>query len=67
MDQGVGLIDKLQQVQRKIDNGQTAAACNQIGSFINQVNAFLNSDSLITSQGQELINAAKAIKDGLGC
>jgi hypothetical protein len=67
VDQGAGLIDKLQQVQSKIDNGKPAAACNQVGSFINQVNAFLNSGSLATSQGQALINAANAIKTSLGC
>ena len=67
VDQGMGLIDKLQQVQSKIDKGQTAAACNQVGSFINQVNALLNSSSLTTSQGQALINTANAIKTSLGC
>jgi hypothetical protein len=37
VDQGAGLIDNLQQVQGKIDKGQTAVACNHVGSFINQV------------------------------
>ena len=67
VDQGAGLIDKLQQVRSKIDNGQTVAACNQLGSFINQVNAFVNSSSLTTSQGQALITATNAIKASLGC
>jgi YVTN family beta-propeller protein len=66
-DQGAGLLDKLQQVQSKIDNGQTAAACNQLGSFINQVNALINSGSLAGSQGQALIDAANAIRSSLGC
>jgi YVTN family beta-propeller protein len=66
-DQGAGLMDKLQQVQSKIDNGETAAACNQLSAFTRQVNAFLNSGSLTTSQGQALINAANAIKTSLGC
>jgi hypothetical protein len=66
-NQAAGLIDKLQQVQTRIDNGQTAAACNQLRAFINQVNAFINTGSLTRSQGQALINAANAISDSFGC
>ena len=66
-DRGAGLIDKLEHVQTKIDNGQTVAACNQLSAFINQVNAFLNSGSLTASQGQALIDAANVIKNSLGC
>jgi YVTN family beta-propeller protein len=66
-NQAARLIDKLVHVQTRIDNGQTAAACNQLGSFINQVTAFINSGSLTASQGQVLIDGANAIRISLGC
>ena len=66
-NQGDGLIDKLNQVIAKLDNNQTGAACNQLNSFINQVNAFISNGSLTQAQGQALINAANAAKTNLGC
>ena len=66
-EQGAGLLDKIQEVIAKIDAGQTAAACNQVSSFINQVNGFINNGSLTSAQGQELIDAANALKTKIGC
>lgn len=66
-NQGALLIGKLEQVQTKINDGQTAAACNQLSSFINQVHSLINNGSLTEIQGQSLINAANAIKTSLGC
>jgi len=66
-NQGAGLIDKLNQVSVKLDEGQAGAACSQLNSFINQVNAFINNHSLTQAQGQALIDAANAIKADSGC
>jgi hypothetical protein len=65
--QGDALIAKLHEIRTKIDTGQTNAACNQLSSFINQVQGFINNGSLTASQGQALIDAANAIKSSLGC
>jgi hypothetical protein len=61
------LIDKLNQSLTKLDMGQTGAACNQLSSFINQVNALISNGSLTQSQRQALIDAANAIRTNLGC
>ncbi|HKG59030.1 MAG TPA: hypothetical protein VKB05_04560 [Pyrinomonadaceae bacterium] len=61
------MIDKLNQIRLKLDNDQTDVACNQLSSFISQVNAFINSRTLTQTQGQSLINAANALKTSLGC
>jgi len=66
-NQAAGLVDKLEEIQTKLDNGHTAAACNQLSSFINQVTALINNGSLTASQGQALIDAANAIKASIGC
>jgi hypothetical protein len=44
-----------------------AAACNQLSSFISQVQAFINSHALNQAEGQSLINAANSLKTSLGC
>jgi hypothetical protein len=66
-DQGAGLIDKIEEATAKFDAGQTAAACNQLTSFINQVNAFISSGTLTPAQGQALIDAANELKSNFGC
>jgi YVTN family beta-propeller protein len=66
-EQGAGLMDKLQQIRTKINDGQTAAACNQLDAFINQVKGLINNGSLTASQGQALITSANAVKAKLGC
>ena len=66
-DQGAGLIDKIEEATAKIDAGHTAAACNQLTSFINQVNAFVTSGTLTPAQAQPLIDAANELKTSAGC
>ena len=61
------LLAKLDSVTDKIDAGQTAAACNQLSSFINQVNTYINNGTLTAAQGQALIDAAESIGTNLGC
>lgn len=65
--QGAGLLDKINEATAKIEAGQTAAACNQLSSFINQVNAFISNGTLTPEQGQPLIDAANALKSDAGC
>jgi hypothetical protein len=45
--------------------GNTRAASNKLGSFINEVNALVNSGRLETKEGQELIEAAQAAIDAI--
>lgn len=66
-NQGAGLLDKIQEVSAKIDAGQTAAACNQLSGFMNQVNGFISNGTLTPAQGQPLINVANGLKFNLGC
>lgn len=61
------LITKLEQVIGKVEGGQTAAACDQLGAFINQVKAYINNGNLTAVQGQELIDTTNALKVNLGC
>ena len=66
-NQAAGLIDKLNQIIAKLNNGQPGLACNQLSAFINQVKGFVNSGVLTPTQGQALINPASAIKTQIGC
>jgi len=66
-DQGAGLLDKIHEATAKHDAGQTGAACNQLSSFINQVNAFIGNGTLTPAQGQSLIDAANAVRTNFGC
>jgi CSLREA domain-containing protein len=61
------LLTKLDQVLKKLDGGQTTAACGQLGAFINQVNAYIGNGTLTATQGQALIDATNAIRANLGC
>jgi hypothetical protein len=61
------LMDKLNAITAKLNQGQTNAACNQLQAFINQVNAFKNSGALPANKAQVLINAAQAIENQVGC
>jgi len=61
------LLNKLDQVIKKLDGGQTNAACGQLGAFVNQVNADIGNGTLTAAQGQALINAANAIRANIGC
>jgi hypothetical protein len=46
--------------------GNTATACNKLGSFINEVQA-QSGKALTTAQATQLINAALQIKTVMGC
>ncbi len=48
---------KLQEAQTALDEGDTLAAMHSLRTFINHVNAFVNSGTLSPEQGQELIQA----------
>jgi hypothetical protein len=55
------------QVAAKLTADQTAAACNQLAAFTNQVQGDINNHSLTPVQGQALIDAANAFRPSLGC
>ncbi len=61
------LVTKLEQVVDKLDREQTAAACGQLGAFINQVTAYIGNGTLNAAQGQALIDATNALRTDLGC
>jgi len=65
--QGNSMIQKLNNIIDKLNNGQTNAACNQLDAFINQVNDFVNSGTLTPTEGQALIDAAQSIQVSTGC
>ncbi|QQS46325.1 MAG: DUF11 domain-containing protein [Acidobacteriota bacterium] len=66
-NQGNNLISKLNAALNYLNQGKKSRACNQLQSFINQVNNFINNGKLTPGQGQPLINAAVAIKQSIGC
>jgi Tol biopolymer transport system component len=53
------LTVKLDAVKRRIDQGKVNPAVNMLGSFINQVNALVNSGRLSEADAQVLIEAAE--------
>lgn len=61
------LITKLQQVLAQLDCGQTAAACNQLGAFRNQVSGYLSAGVLAPADGHDLLDAVDDIRSDLGC
>jgi CSLREA domain-containing protein len=61
------LIGKLEQVLAKLEGEQTAAACGQLGAFINQVNAYISNGTLTAAEGQALIDAVNAVRADIGC
>lgn len=59
--EGNSLETKLEGAIDKIEDGNTNAAVNKIGAFINQVEAMVNSGRLTEEEGQALIDAAQDI------
>ena len=55
------LNSKLDAALKSIEKGKTNTACNQLGAFINQVNALINSGRLTQEEGEQLIFAAEAV------
>lgn len=69
-DQGAGLSDKLDAAAASLarSNPNSARpACNQMTAFVNQVNAFARNGTLPGSTAAELLGAADAIRDEIGC
>lgn len=67
LNNGNGLVSKLENVVEKLDNGNTTAACNQLGAFINQVSGFVNAGEITIEEGQALIDSANYIRSAIGC
>jgi len=59
--QGNALIAKLEAAIRSLDRGNVNTALNQLGAFVNQVNAFMNAGILPPSEGQLLLDCANQI------
>ena len=67
LDQGqaTSLLVKLDHALEHIGAGRTKTAINQLGAFINQVEALVRSGRLSESDGQTLIGAAQRVIDQL--
>ncbi|HSG45607.1 MAG TPA: ExeM/NucH family extracellular endonuclease [Anaerolineales bacterium] len=63
--QANALTSKLENILDKLANGHTNAAANQLGAFINQVEAFVNGGTLTPEQGDAFIKAATLLVDAL--
>ncbi len=59
--QANSLIVKLNDVTKKINDGNTQAATNQLNAFINEVNADIKTGKLSSTDGQTLIDGANAV------
>ncbi len=59
------LTVKLESALKSVDKGNDISATNQIQAFINQVDAFVQTDKLTSGQGAELVAAAQNIVDQL--
>lgn len=64
---GNALTKKLENAIKNIEQGNTDGACDKLGAFINQVNAFVNSGKLSLPESDDLISAATEIKDSIPC
>jgi sugar lactone lactonase YvrE len=60
------LLAKLENAQRKVDRGQIAVACNDLGAYLNEVRA-QNGKKLPAAYAEDLIPTAMAVQDALGC
>jgi hypothetical protein len=65
--QGDVLLNKVTNVEDKLASGNPTAACNNLGAFINQVSAYVNSHRLTPEQGQALIDYATAYQGEIPC
>jgi hypothetical protein len=65
--QAQGLTSKLEAALDAVNNGQTNVACNKLGDFISQVQAYINNGTLSSADGQPLINSAAHVRNYLGC
>ena len=63
---GRSLLAKLNRILSSLER-RPRIACNALGAFVNQVNAFIRSGRLSELQGHALLGAANALRDSLGC
>jgi predicted extracellular nuclease len=63
--QGNSFMSKLENTLDKLAKGQTKAAANQLGAFINEVEDFVAEGILTAEQGDSLIKAAALLVDAL--
>jgi hypothetical protein len=61
-----GLLKKLTNAQRNLDAGNTANACSQLASFINQVGA-QSGKKIDAADATDLIEEAEAVRASIGC
>jgi probable HAF family extracellular repeat protein len=63
LNQGNGnaLTTKLENALGKLEKGNTQAACNEMGAFVNLVEAFVNSGKLTEEEGQPLVEGAGSL------
>jgi len=68
LDQGLAtsLIAKLQNAQSSLAAGNTTAACNQLGAYINEAQA-QSGKSLTADQASQLVAATRLIQTSLKC
>lgn len=69
LNQGLttSLIVKLNAASASLERGQPHVACNQLGAFINELNALMQAGQLPASEGQPFVDEANAISIQLGC
>jgi hypothetical protein len=63
--QGNALTSKLDNAQKKVDQGKPKTAANILGALVNQVEAFLQAGTLTPEQAQPLLDDAQAAIDQL--
>jgi hypothetical protein len=66
-DQARGLMDKLSAAIASLNRGSKNATCGQLGAFLNQVRALVQSGALTIAQGEALTQAAQAAMTSAGC
>jgi probable HAF family extracellular repeat protein len=64
--QANSLTNKLNIATGMLNDGKITAAVNMLEAFINEIEAFIESEILTPEEGQPLINAARAVIEGLG-
>lgn len=62
-EQADGLLDKLDEIERKLERGQTRPALNQLRAFDNQIRAFARSGALSAEQGDQLLTLTQALRN----
>lgn len=60
---GAMLIESLEDVATKLENGQITAALKKVNAYINQVNALIESRRVGEIEGQQLIDGGTALAD----